>query len=97
MGGQADALVRQRQAFGIMGNRPGPAAMNRVELFQQGVLFRLSNRIIDQNYFAACPGVDQVTQGKFANPATAVEGDTGHLGTSKPIKVVLQGDFLQRS
>ena len=52
--------------------------MDRVELHQQRVLFGVADRIVQQDDVATCACIDKVAQDKFADPAKAVEGDTGH-------------------
>ena len=56
--------------------------MHRVEFHQQGMLFGIPHRIVQQHDLARSTRIDQVAQNKLSDPAKAVEGNAGHGGQS---------------
>ena len=74
--------------------------MNAVKLYQQGMLFGCAYRVVDQHDVTASACVDQVAQGKFSNPAKAVQSDAGHKVLSGAVqadgvKAALQGEAVK--
>ena len=75
---QADALAVQVQCAIGSGHRRAPAAMNRVELYQECVLLGITDRVVEQNDVTPRASVNKIAQDEFANPTEAVNSDTRH-------------------